>query len=436
MLGNRLKQLIVNREIRNKILAVFFIIFLFRVLAHIPIPISDAAALSSFLEDLLSSNRLFGLVDLFSGGTVANFSIAMLGLIPYINASIIMQLMTQVSPKIKNLKQNEGEEGQRKINQYTRYLTLPLAAGQSVGTIFFIRQLAQDVGGVDIIGSPSLDEWFIMVTTITAGSMLLMWLGELISEKGIGNGISILIAASIIAQLPGVFSQAVSVLEGDPQQAGQIIIFALAALVTTYLIVKLNEAQRTVKVSYAKRSQRSGYGGVESELPIRLLTAGVIPIIFAVAFLTVPTFVGQIFANAENEMLANFATNLTIWFDPTSMIYAATYFLLVVAFTFFYTGIVFNPKDIAENLQKQGGFIPGIRPGQQTEDYLRRIINRLTLFGAISLGVIALLPFIGERLTGSEMLTFGGTGLLIVVSVGVQTMRQLDAQLINISYEK
>lgn len=435
-MNSRFKQLLVNPEIRNKILAVFFMVLLFRVLAHIPVPIADAATLSNFLQELLQSNRLFGLIDLFSGGTVANFSIAMLGLIPYINASIIMQLMQQVSPKIKNLKQNEGEEGRRKINQYTRYLTLPLAMGQSVGTIFFIRQLAIDVQQVDIIGTPSLAEWFVMVTTITAGSMLLMWLGELISEKGIGNGISILIAASIIAQLPGVFTQAIAVLEGDPTQAGQIFIFAVAALLTTYFIVKLNEAQRSVKVSYAKRSQRTGYGGVESEIPVRLLTAGVIPIIFAVAFLTVPTFIAQIFINAETEWLAAFANNLTIWFDPTSMIYAITYFVLVVAFTFFYTGIVFNPKDIAENLQKQGGFIPGIRPGQQTEDYLRRIINRVTLFGAISLGIIALLPFIGERLTGSEMLTFGGTGLLIIVSVGVQTMRQLDAQLINVSYEK
>lgn len=436
MQNGRFKQLFTNAEIRKKLLAVFFIVLLFRVLAHIPIPIADAATLSNFLQDLLQTNRFFGLIDLFSGGTIANFSIALLGLIPYINASIIMQLMTQVSPKIKNLKQNEGEEGRRKINQYTRYLTLPLAMGQAVGTIFFIRQLAIDVGQVDIIGSPSLVEWFVMVTTITAGSMLLMWLGELISEKGIGNGISILIASSIIAQLPGIISQAISLIETTPEQAGQVFIFAAAALVTTYLIVKLNEAQRTVKISYAKRTQRSGYGGVESELPIRLLTAGVIPIIFAVAFLSVPTFAGQLFSNANSEFLQNLATNLTVWFDPSSYIYAITYFLLVVAFTFFYTSIVFNPKDIAENLQKQGGFIPGIRPGKQTEEYIKRIVNRVTLFGAISLGVIAIMPFIGERLTGSELLTFGGTGLLIVVSVAVQTMRQLDSQLINATYEK
>ena len=436
MQHGRFKQLFTNPEIRKKLLAVFFIVLLFRVLAHIPIPIADAATLSNFLQDLLQTNRFFGLIDLFSGGTIANFSIALLGLIPYINASIIMQLMTQVSPKIKNLKQNEGEEGRRKINQYTRYLTLPLAMGQAVGTIFFIRQLAIDVGQVDIIGSPSLVEWFVMVTTITAGSMLLMWLGELISEKGIGNGISILIASSIIAQLPGIFSQAITLIETTPEQAGQVFIFAGAALVTTYVIVKLNEAQRAVKISYAKRTQRSGYGGVESELPIRLLTAGVIPIIFAVAFLSVPTFAGQLFANANSEFLQNLATNLTVWFDPSNIVYAITYFLLVVAFTFFYTSIIFNPKDIAENLQKQGGFIPGIRPGSQTEDYIRRIVNRVTLFGAISLGVIAILPFIGERLTGSELLTFGGTGLLIVVSVGVQTMRQLDSQLINATYER
>ncbi len=434
MQHGRLKQLFINRDIRKRLLGVFGIILLFRVLAHIPIPIADATTLSNFLENLLSSNQLFGLVDLFSGGAIANFSIALLGLAPFINASIIMQLLQQAVPKFAELKK-EGEEGQRKITQYTRYLTLPLAIGQSIGTIFFIRQLAIDVGQTDIIGNPSLAEWAVMIASITGGSMLLMWLGELATEKGVGNGISILIASSIIAQLPGIFGQAISLVQSSSEQMVKITIFALAALVVTYFIVKLNEAQRTVRVSYAKRMQSSGYGGVESELPIRVLTAGVIPIIFAIAFMSVPTFLGQILQKADTPWLAELATNLTVWFDPSSIIYAIVYFGLVIAFTYFYTGIVFNPTDIAENLQKQGGFIPGIRPGKQTEEYLRKIVNRITLFGSISLGVIAVLPFIGEQFTGSSVLTFGGTGLLIVVSVAIQTMRQLDSQLISASYE-
>ncbi|MEX0748645.1 MAG: preprotein translocase subunit SecY [Candidatus Saccharimonadales bacterium] len=434
MQQSRWRHILRNKDIRTKVLSVFFMIFLYRIMTHVPIPISDTTTLSNFLQNLLSSNRLFGLVDLFSGGAVANFSIALMGLGPYINASIIMQLLTQVVPKFAELKK-EGEEGSRKINQYTRYLTLPLAIGQSIGTVFFIRQLAIQVGQTDIIGSPSLGEWALMITVMTAGSMLLMWMGELISEKGIGNGISILIAASIIAQLPGIFGQALSIIQASPTEIMQIVVFVLASLLITYFIVKLNEARRTVKVSYAKRMQSSGYGGVESELPIRILTAGVIPIIFAVAFLSVPTFLGQVFANAEAAWLANLSTNLTVWFDPSNLVYAFVYFALVVAFTYFYTGVVFNPKDIAENLQKQGGFIPGIRPGQQTEQYLRKIVNRITLFGSISLGIIAVLPFIGEAITGSQALTFGGTGLLIVVSVGIETLRQLDSQIINASYQ-
>ncbi len=434
MQHGRLKQLLTNRDIRKRLLGVFGIIFLFRVLAHIPIPIGDTTTLKQFLENILSSNQLFGLVDLFSGGAVANFSIAIIGLAPFINASIIMQLLSYALPKFSELKK-EGEEGRRKINQYTRYLTLPLAIGQSIGTIFFIRQLAIQQTQTDIIGDPTLAEWAVMVTCITGGSMLLMWLGEIATEKGVGNGISILIASSIIAQLPNIFGQALSLAQASSQQMMTVILFAAGALVVTYFIVKLNEAQRTVRVSYAKRMQASGYGGVESELPIRVLTAGVIPIIFAIAFMSVPTFLGQLFQNADAVWLAEFATNLTVWFNPSSAIYAVAYFGLVIAFTYFYTGIAFNPTDIAENLQKQGGFIPGIRPGKQTEEYLRRIVNRITLFGSVSLGVIAVLPFIGEQLTGSSVLTFGGTGLLIVVSVAIQTMRQLDSQIISASYE-
>lgn len=430
-----IKTLFKTKDIRKKILAVLIVLIIFRILAHIPVPIGDPATLTDFLRTLFDSNRLLAFVDLFSGGALTNFSIVLMGLGPYINASIIMQLMTQIVPKLKEL-QKEGEQGRQKINQYTRLLTLPLAIGQSIGMIFFIKRLAIQVGQTDIIGSPSIAQWLLMVTVITGGSILLMWLGEIISEKGIGNGISLLIFAGIIAQLPGVFGQAFALVQSDPGKFLTVLGFAAAALLIIYFIVKLNEGQRTITVSYAKRIQGArSYGGVESMLPIRVLTAGVVPIIFAVAFLSVPTFFGQLFTNSQTVWLSNFAQDLSVWFQPTHIVYTVVYFVLVVAFTYFYTGVVFNTNDIAENLQKQGGFIPGIRPGKQTSEYLRSIVNRITLFGAFSLGIIAILPFIGERITGSQFLTFGGTGLLIVVSVAIESLRQLESQAITSTYQ-
>lgn len=424
-----------SRDIRKKILAVLVIIVIFRILAHIPVPTADPATLTDFLRQLFSSNRLLAFVDLFSGGALANFSIVLMGLGPYINASIIMQLAIQVVPRLKEI-QKEGEAGRQKINQYTRLLTLPLAIGQSIGTIFFIRRLGLQVSQIDVIGSPTLAQWLLMVSVITGGSMLLMWLGELISEKGIGNGISILIFAGIVVRFPQLIGQGVELVRTDPGKILQILVFGAAALAIVYAIVKLNEGQRTIKISYAKRVQGSrAYGGVESILPIRILTAGVVPIIFAVAFLSVPTFLGQIFSGAKSAWLANLAADLTVWFQPTHLIYTILYFVLVVAFTYFYTGVVFNAKDISENLQKQGGFISGVRPGEQTSNYLRKIVNRVTLFGALSLGIIAVLPFVGERITGSSFLTFGGTGVLIVVSVAIETLRQLESQAVTSAYQ-
>jgi preprotein translocase subunit SecY len=423
-----------NRDLRKRILVVLFIIVLFRVLSHIPIPIGDTATLTDFLRNLFDSNRLLAFVDLFSGGALTRFSIVLMGLGPYINASIIVQLLTQVMPKLKEM-QKEGEAGRQRINQYTRLLSLPLAIGQSIGTVFLVKRLSIEVSQTDIIGNPSLDQWVLMIAVITGGSMLLMWLGELISEKGVGNGISLLIFAGIVAQLPSTIGQSLNLLKTDSGRFFTVAGVLAAVLVITYLIVKLNEGQRTLKVSYAKRIQGArAYGGVESILPIRLLTAGVVPIIFAVAFLSVPTFLGQLLTGADSAWLAGLATNLTNWFQPTNTIYAVTYFTLVVVFTYFYTGVVFNSGEIAENLQKQGGFLAGIRPGNQTAKYLKKVVNRLTLFGAASLGVIAILPFIGERITGSSVLTFGGTGILIVVSVAIETLRQLEAQAISSTY--
>lgn len=430
-----IKLSFINRDIRKHILVVFGLIIISRFLAHIPVPIGDTATLTDFLRNLFNSSRLFSFVDLFSGGAITNFSIILVGLSPYITASIVLQLGQQIVPRLKEL-QKEGEQGRQKITMYTRWLTLPLAVAQSIGTVFIIRRLSVQVSQIDIIGSPSISQWIIMISVLTGGALLMMWLGELISEQGVGNGISLLIFASIIARLPSVAGQAFELVRNDPAKIMSTLGFIAAALVVIYLIVKLNEGQRTLKVSYAKRIRGArAYGGVESILPIRVLTAGVIPIIFAVAFLSVPTFLGQLFTNAKTAWIAGFANNLTVWFQPNHLAYAITYFVLVIAFTYFYTNVVFNTKDIAENLQKQGGFLPGIRPGNQTAQYLRAIVNRITLFGALSLGIIAILPFVGERITGSTFLTFGGTGLLIIVSVAIETLRQLESQAVTSSYQ-
>lgn len=424
-----------SADLRKRIGVVLAVIVVFRVLAHVPVPVSDPATLTDFLRNLFESNRLLAFVDLFSGGALANFSVVLMGLAPYINASIIMQLGVQVFPKLKEL-QKEGEHGRQKINQYTRLLSLPLAIAQSIGTIFLIRRLSVQVGQVDVIGQPSLTQWILMVAVLTAGSMLLMWLGELISERGIGNGISLLIFAGIVVRLPSALAQLWQLITSDPAQLTTILLFAAAAGLAIYALVKLNEGQRTIKISYAKRIMGArAYGGVESILPIRILTAGVVPIIFAVAFLSVPSFIGQLFSGTQTPWLANLAADLNGWFQPTHLVYTLVYFVLVVAFTYFYTGVIFNTKDLAENLQKQGGFIPGIRPGTQTAQYLRRVVNRITLFGAVSLGLIAVLPFIGERVTGSAFLTFGGTGLLIVVSVAIESLRQLESQALSTGYQ-
>ncbi|MBI4101031.1 preprotein translocase subunit SecY [Candidatus Microgenomates bacterium] len=431
-----IKQLLRSPDLRKRLLAVLAAIVIFRILSHVPVPVGNTATLTEFLRNLFDTNRLFSFVDLFSGGAVSRFSIVLVGLSPYITASIIMQLGAHVLPALKEL-QKEGEQGRHRINQYTRLITLPLAIGQSIGTVFLIRRLSVQTTQIDVIGQPSLAQWVLIIAVLTAGAMLLMWLGELISEKGIGNGISLLIAAGIIARFPSLTGQFIELIRSDPSKTVTLIVFVVAALVAVYLIVKLNEAQRTIKVSYAKRIQGArAYGGVESILPIRILTAGVIPIIFAVAFLSIPTFLGQLLTNAKTAWLVSVARDLNIWFQPNHIVYTVIYFLLVVAFTYFYTGVVFNTRDIAENLQKQGGFIPGIRPGNQTASYLRQIVSRLTLFGAISLGVIAILPFIGERMTGSSFLTFGGTGLLIVISVAIETLRQVESQAITSAYQE
>jgi preprotein translocase subunit SecY len=453
-----------SSDMRNRLLAVMGMLLVFRILAHVPIPLSDPQTLKQVLQNLFASQntpQLLSFIDVLSGGALANFSIMLIGLGPYINASIIIQLLTKAIPKLEELN-NEGEFGRKKINQYTRMLTLPLAIIQSVGAIYLVRQSALQIGGIgDITANTSITQWALMISALTGGAMLLMWLGELITEEGVGNGISLLITVGIVSQLPktvtSLFQAAFSgdntvrllghSLTVDKKQAmfGGIII--LATILLTVMIVKLNEASRKVTIQYAKRVQGNrAYGGVTSVLPIKLITAGVVPIIFAVAFLSVPAFIGQLLSSNHSQRLQEVGSHLTLWFQNpspqtfaqpgfTPYIYPLVYFLLVFMFTFFYTGITFNSKEIAENLQKQGGFIENVRSGAKTEKYLGQLVNRLTLFGALALGMLALIPIIGQKFLATNI-ALGGTSILILVSVALETLRAIESRALMVTYDQ
>ena len=414
------------KDLRNKILMVLLLLGITRIFAAIPIPGVDSSALSQFF----SSNQLFGLLDIFSGGGLSNFSIAMLGVGPYITASIIMQLLAIIIPKLGEL-QKEGEQGRAKINQWTRYLTVPLAVLSGFGTITLFTRGAH-AGGA-IIGNLVFLDWLVIIFSITAGTLVLMWIGELITEYGIGNGLSLIIFAGIVAQLPSATSRTLSIF--DPSQTPTLIGFLLVGLVVVFGVVVITEATRNIPVSYAKRVRGNKlYGGVNTHLPIRINTAGVIPIIFAISVLLFPGIVANFLVNARSEMIASAAAWITNLFQ-NQIFYGVSYFLLVIAFTYFYTAIVFNPEEIADNLQKQGGFVPGLRPGRQTADFLYRVLNRITLAGAIFLGLIAVLPFLMQIITNTQALTIGGTSLLIVVAVVIETVKQIDSQLVMHDYE-
>lgn len=409
-------------DLRKKILFTIGIFVVFRIFAHIPIPGVDLLA----LRQLFARNQLLGLLDIFSGGTLANFSVMALGLNPYINASIILQLLTIVFPKLEELSK-EGEYGRQKINQYTRFLTVPLSALQAVGMYALLRNQR-------IIGSLSPALLIGLVVTMTAGTILLMWLGELISENGIGNGISMLIFAGIVGRFPVAFGQTVSVV--TPENFTNTVVFTLMAILVIAGIVIVNEGTRQVSVAYAKRI-RGGkmYGGGSTHLPLRVNQAGVIPIIFAISLILLPSMLGRFLEQVPNPQVASVARIVANMFDPGGIVYNLTYFLLVIGFTYFYTAVTFNPTKIASEIQKYGGFIPGIRPGSPTASYLNYILTRITLAGAIFLGVIAILPSLARGATGVTTLMLGGTGILIVVSVVLETAKQLEAMLIMRSYE-
>lgn len=453
-----------NNDMRKKILAVVGMILIFRVLAHIPIPLASGETLKQILETLFNSaqkSQLLSFVDVLSGGALANFSIMLVGLGPFINASIIMQLLTRAIPKLEALNK-EGEFGRKKINQYTRLLALPLAIIQSVGSIYLVRQTASSIGGLgDITASASLLQWVLMVSALTGGSMLLMWLGELITEQNIGNGISLIITIGIVSKLPstgvGLITSVVQEnkkwnifgkqLPIDEKAFWLSLLIITVVIVTTVLVVKLNEASRNLTVNYAKRVQGNRlYGGVTTILPVKLITAGVVPIIFAVAFLSVPSFLGQIFSSSSSQRLQGIGAHLVQLFQPPSpqtfasggwqpYLYPIVYFLLVFIFTYFYTSIAFNSKEIAENLQQQGGFLEGVRSGSQTEKYLNKVVNRLTLFGALALGILAVMPIIAQAFLSANI-SLGGTSVLILVAVSLETLRMLESQALMLTYDQ
>lgn len=432
-----LQQLYKNSALRKRVLVVLAVMVVYSMLSQIPVPAPDSTKLQIFLSKLFQSSSILGFVNLFSGGALSRFSILLMGLGPYINASIIMQLLTQVVPKLEALSK-EGEAGRNKINYYTRLLTLPLAIIQGVAMIFLVHNLSNRSLGVDLIGNPTIFQWVLMVSTIVAGSMILMWLGELITEKGVGNGISMIILFGIVANLPGTMASQFSLVQSDPGKLLGMAVIAVVAFATVIFIVYLNEGQRNIPISYARRvANAKSYTGVDTHLPLRIITAGVIPIIFALAFLSVPTFLGQLLQNAKTSWVASIATKVTNWFAPTSWVYAVTYFVLVVAFTYFYTAIIFKPDEIAENLQKQGGFIPGVRPGEETSRYLKNIITRITFTGSLGLGLVAILPFIMETVfKTSQAITIGGTSLLIIVAVIIETVKQIRSLALMATYEK
>ncbi len=458
-----------NKDMLKRIAIIFGIIVAYRLLAQIPVPMGDAGTFKEAVSNLLEKSDFSNFLNLISGGGLASFSIILVGMSPYITGSIIIQLLTKAIPSLEELS-NDGETGRRKINQWTRMLTVPLAIVQSIAYIFILYQSTISAN-IATDFTPTMGDWALSVTAMTAGSVILMWMGELITEQGVGNGISTIIFASIISQLPTTMATLGSslfdtskgsltlfgglTLPVNPTTFWIILGFVVAMVVVIYFLVKISEAQRIITINYAKRVHgNSSYGGIRSILPIKLIGAGVIPVIFATAFLSLPALVGQVITSVNPE--STFGAGLVSVFSAPSannfaamypdgitgkwFVYPALYFALVFMFTYFYTSIIFNTKEIADNLQKQGGFIEGVRPGIATSKYLSKVVNRLDLFGALALGLIAMLPFITDYIfilaTGAPIgLSISGTGLLIVVTVALENLRSVDSRALMITYD-
>jgi preprotein translocase subunit SecY len=409
-------------DIRRRILFVLGVLIVFRFLAHVPVPGVDKDALKGFFNN----NPLFGLIDLFSGGGLSNFSVVGLGVNPYINASIIMQLMTGVIPSLQALSR-EGEYGRNKINQYTRYLSVPMAMLQAYGFLALLNSQSILTGTFSLSSFTTLTQ----IATLTAGSIALMWLGELITEKGIGNGVSFIIFAGIVSRAPAAVQNL------GTTSITSIILFAIIGIVAIATIIYIQEGQRRIPVQYASRVRgRRMYQGGQTFLPLRVNQAGVIPIIFAVSILLFPQQIASYFTTSTVGIVAGIANGIVSFFNTRSITYVLLYFLLTVGFTYFYTAFTFKPDETAEQLRKNGGFIPGIRPGRPTQDYLARVVFRITVAGALFLGLVAVAPTVaGIIFPDLSAIALGGTGLLIVVSVVVETMKQIEAQLMMRNYE-
>lgn len=459
-----------NRDMLKRVTIVIGLLVVYRFLAHVPVPLGEPSTFQEAITNLIQKSDFGSFLNLISGGGLTAFSILLVGLSPYITSSIVVQLITKAIPSLEELSQ-DGETGRRKISQWTRVLTVPLAIIQSIAYIFILYQ-SVIASNTSLSYTPTTTDWVLSVTAMVTGSIILMWFGELITEQGIGNGISVLVFVSIISQLPSTLASLGSALFDtsggalslfgwlnlpvNPMIFWILLGFAIALLIVIYFLVKLNEAQRAITINYAKRVHgNSTYGGVKSILPLKLIAAGVVPVIFATAFLSLPALAGQLIQTINPDgtfgttlvtlFTAPSASNFPIYYPdgitPQWFFYPFVYFVLVVLFTYFYTSIIFNTKEIADNLQKQGAFIEGVRPGGQTAKYLGKTINRLNLFGALSLGLIAMLPFLTDYvfilITGAPIgLSISGTGLLIVVTVALENLRQLNSRALMVTYDE
>ncbi|MBI4592486.1 preprotein translocase subunit SecY [Candidatus Uhrbacteria bacterium] len=419
---NMLVRMWKTSEVRHSVLFIIAMLVIFRITAHIPVPGVDASALKNIFS---GSNQFFGLLNIFSGGTLESFSVVAMGVMPYITASIIFQLLGMIVPAVEEMQKEE--QGRQKITQWTRLATVPLSFIQAYGLILLLSQQGQ------FFLNAGITTTLFAIVSLTAGTLFLMWIGELISEKNIGNGISIVILAGILAGLPTFLSQSLAVY--DPSQLVTLLVFLGVTIVTIVTIVVMNEAQRNIPVQYARAVHGSRLSGaVSSHIPLRLNMGGVIPIIFAISIILFPTVLAQFFLNAKTEFLRNAAT-WTLQTFQNQMVYGILYFFLVFLFAYFYTSVIFHPDQVADNIQKQGGFIPGIRPGKQTADYLGWVVNRLLFTGALFLAIIAVLPVIMQQATGNANLVIGGTSVLIIVSVVIDAVKQIEAQLTMREYE-
>lgn len=404
-----------DTRLRNKILFTLGALIIFRFLGSIPVPGVNPAVLQQFLAD----NQFFSFLNLFSGGGLSQLSIIVLGVGPYITASIIMQLMTTVVPKLKTMFHEEGSVGRKKFNLYSRLLTVPIALVQGFGILSLLAQQG---------ALPALSPWdmFINIMVVTAGALLTMWLGELITEFGVGNGVSLLIFAGIVSSLPSVLSQLA--ISYTPSELFSYVLYGLMVIVVVVGVVLVNEAERQVPITYAKQVRgMQTYGGASTYVPLRVNQAGVMPIIFALSILLFPQMIAGFFATSDTVWLAN-ASTFTLNLLQDQVWYPLIYFVLVFGFTYFYTAITFDPESMAENLHKSGAFVPGIRPGRSTEEFFAKTANRITLFSATFLGIVAVLPIVLLSATGNPAIAIGGTGVLIAVSVVLDLIKKIDAQ--------